>query len=51
MSPVKYELGYYISEDCVIHSHGRETVRSYMEIDFFLLLFLFASETLIHVVA
>jgi hypothetical protein len=29
VSPVKYELGFYIPEDGVLHSHCRETVKSY----------------------
>jgi hypothetical protein len=24
MSPVKYELGFYIPEDAILHSHRRE---------------------------
>jgi hypothetical protein len=29
MSPVKYELGLYIPEDDILHSHCREDVKSY----------------------
>jgi hypothetical protein len=30
--PVRYELGFYISEDGVLHSHRRENLKSYMEL-------------------
>jgi hypothetical protein len=30
MSPVKYELGFYIPEDDVLHSHCRENFKSYI---------------------
>jgi hypothetical protein len=30
MSPVKYELGFYIPEDDILHSHSRENVKSYI---------------------
>jgi hypothetical protein len=30
VSPVKYELGFYIPEDCILHSHCRENLKSYM---------------------
>jgi hypothetical protein len=30
MSPVKYELGFYIPEDDILRSHCRETLKSYM---------------------
>jgi hypothetical protein len=30
VSPVKYELGFYIPEDDILHSHSRENVRSYI---------------------
>jgi hypothetical protein len=30
MSPVRYELGIYISEDAILHSHRRENLKSYM---------------------
>jgi hypothetical protein len=29
MSPVKYELGFYISDDGTLHSHRRENLKSY----------------------
>jgi hypothetical protein len=29
MSPVKYELGFYISEDDILHSDHRENLKSY----------------------
>jgi hypothetical protein len=29
VSPVKYELGFYIPEDDILHSHCRESLRSY----------------------
>jgi hypothetical protein len=29
VSPVKYELGFYIPEDGVLHSHRRESLKSY----------------------
>jgi hypothetical protein len=28
--PVKYELGFYIPEDDILHSHRRENLKSYM---------------------
>jgi hypothetical protein len=30
VSPVKYELGFYIPEDDIQHSHRRETLKSYI---------------------
>jgi hypothetical protein len=30
MSPVKYELGFYIPEDDIRHSHRRETPKFYI---------------------
>jgi hypothetical protein len=30
MSPVKYELGFYIPGDGIPHSHRRENVKSYI---------------------
>jgi hypothetical protein len=30
MSPVKYELGFYIPEDGILHSHRRENLNSFM---------------------
>jgi hypothetical protein len=29
VSPVKYELGSYIPEDAILHSHCRENLKSY----------------------
>jgi hypothetical protein len=29
VSPVRYELGSYIPEDAILHSHRRENLRSY----------------------
>jgi hypothetical protein len=29
VSPVKYELGFYISEDGILHSDRRENLKSY----------------------
>jgi hypothetical protein len=29
VSPVKYELGFYIPEDAILHSHRREKLKSY----------------------
>jgi hypothetical protein len=29
VSSVKYELGFYIPQDDILHSDGRENVRSY----------------------
>jgi hypothetical protein len=29
MSPVRYELGFYIPEDDILHSHCRENIKSY----------------------
>jgi hypothetical protein len=31
MFPVKYELGSYIPEDGILHSHYREKLRSYIQ--------------------
>jgi hypothetical protein len=31
VSPVKYELGIYIPEDDILHSHHRENLKSYNE--------------------
>jgi hypothetical protein len=28
VSPVKYELGFYIPEDDILHSHRRENLKS-----------------------
>jgi hypothetical protein len=30
VSPVKYELGFYIPEDDILHSHRRENFKSYI---------------------
>jgi hypothetical protein len=30
VSPVKYELGFYIPEDDIFHSHCRENLKSYI---------------------
>jgi hypothetical protein len=30
MSPVKYELGLYIPEDGILHSHCHENLKSYI---------------------
>jgi hypothetical protein len=30
VSPVKYELGFYIPEDDILHSDRRENLKSYM---------------------
>jgi hypothetical protein len=30
VSPVKYELGFYIPEDDILHSHRRENLKSYL---------------------
>jgi hypothetical protein len=30
VSPVKYELGSYILEDDILHSHSREVLKSYI---------------------
>jgi hypothetical protein len=30
MSPVRYELGVYTTEDGILHSHGRENFESYI---------------------
>jgi hypothetical protein len=29
LSPVKYELGFYITEDDILYSHCRENLKSY----------------------
>jgi hypothetical protein len=29
MFPARYELGFYIPEDGILHSHRRENLRSY----------------------
>jgi hypothetical protein len=30
MSPVRYKLGFYITEDGILHSHRRENFQSYI---------------------
>jgi hypothetical protein len=30
VSPVRYELGFYIPEDGILHSHRRENLKTYM---------------------
>jgi hypothetical protein len=30
VSPVRYELGFYIPEDYILHSHRRENLKSYI---------------------
>jgi hypothetical protein len=30
VSPVKYELGFYIPDDDILHSHCRENLKSYI---------------------
>jgi hypothetical protein len=30
VSPVKYELGFYIPEDSILHSHRRDNLKSYI---------------------
>jgi hypothetical protein len=32
VSPVKHELGFYIPEDDILHSHRRENLKSYITI-------------------
>jgi hypothetical protein len=34
VSPVKYELGFYIPEDDILHSHRRENLKSYSLLQF-----------------
>jgi hypothetical protein len=31
MFPVRYELGFYIPEDGILHSHRREYLKSYIQ--------------------
>jgi hypothetical protein len=33
---MRYELGFYIQEDAILHSHRRENLRFYMEVSDFL---------------
>jgi hypothetical protein len=35
VSPVKYELGFYIPEDGILHSHCRERLKSYTHVTVF----------------
>jgi hypothetical protein len=30
VSPVKYELGFYIAEDAILHNHRSENLKSYI---------------------
>jgi hypothetical protein len=30
VSPVKYELGFYLPEDTILHGHHRENLKSYI---------------------
>jgi hypothetical protein len=30
MSPMRYELRFHISKDCILHSHRRENLESYI---------------------
>jgi hypothetical protein len=32
VSPVRYEPGFYIAEDDILHSHCREAFNSYIEL-------------------
>jgi hypothetical protein len=32
VSPVKYELDFYIPEDSILHSHRRENLKSYIRV-------------------
>jgi hypothetical protein len=34
MSPVRYELGFYVPEDGILHSHRRENIKSYISLIF-----------------
>jgi hypothetical protein len=34
VSPVRYELGFYIPEDGILHSHRRENLKSYIPVVF-----------------
>jgi hypothetical protein len=36
VSPVKYELGFYIPEDDILYSHRRENLRSYIALTIWL---------------
>jgi hypothetical protein len=35
VSPVKYELGFYIPEDGILHSHRHDNLKSYTSFDFY----------------
>jgi hypothetical protein len=35
VSPVKYELGFYIPEDDILNSHRRENLKSYVQFSSF----------------
>jgi hypothetical protein len=37
VSPVKYELGFYIPEDDILHSHCRENLKSYIALTVWIL--------------
>jgi hypothetical protein len=37
VSPVKYELGFYIPEGDILHSHRRENLKSYVPVLMFLM--------------
>jgi hypothetical protein len=40
VSPVKYEVGFYIPEDYILHSHRRVNLKSYIKkLEFFILIF------------
>jgi hypothetical protein len=39
VSPVKYELGLYIPEDDILHSHSRENLKSYLRFTFYLIFY------------
>jgi hypothetical protein len=32
VSPVKYEIGFYIPEDGILHSHRRDNIKSYISL-------------------
>jgi hypothetical protein len=32
VSPVRYELGFYITEDDILHSHSHENLKSYIKV-------------------
>jgi hypothetical protein len=33
VSAARYELGFYILQDGILHSHRRESLKSYIELD------------------